>query len=460
MKSGVLRCWLGIGMFLLLMCTNSFPVFANQKIIEADGYYTVGDGLDENFSIAKERAKYKAMQNASEQACVFVESISMAQAGKLSQDEIRTISANVLQLNENPKYSTETAAAGTVIRIHCHVTVVVDDSNVLAILKQDKKELDEAVEHNKELEKEIARINRENEELKVKFATARSDEEKQKLREQSKENDKDFQAALYYEIGNQMMSQKDRNTNNYNYNGAIENYLKSLSINPNQYSVWNRLGGVYFVIGNCEKAVECYTKAISINPKEFKAWIILGISYKRLGKYDKAIDCYNKAISKNSRDSTAWHNMGSSYKAMGNYKKAIECYNRVLEIDPKSNYVWSQLARVYSKLGNRRKAISCYIKETKQNPFINGKPYKTGGKDVWFELGNEYSNVGEQQKSIECYTKAIETDPNFAAAYNNRGSCYENIRDYKNAKADYNKAYELNPNNQIIAQNKKRSQKW
>ena len=48
--------------------------------------------------------------------------------------------------------------------------------------------------------------------------------------------------------------------------------------------------------------------------------------------------------------------------------------------------------------------------------------------------------------AIADYTKAIELNPNYAAAYNNRGNSKNKIKDYKGAKADYTKAIELKPN--------------
>lgn len=57
------------------------PASAERLTIEATGTYTIGDGLDENISVAKDRAKTDAMRNASEQASVFVESLSVVQEG-------------------------------------------------------------------------------------------------------------------------------------------------------------------------------------------------------------------------------------------------------------------------------------------------------------------------------------------------------------------------------------------
>ena len=64
--------------FLLLMYSLCFevPVFAEVQTVEADGYYIMGDGLDENQAVAKERARADAKRVASEQAGFFIESIS------------------------------------------------------------------------------------------------------------------------------------------------------------------------------------------------------------------------------------------------------------------------------------------------------------------------------------------------------------------------------------------------
>ncbi len=83
---------LGAGIF------NPPPASAEIQTIEADGEYTMGDGLEENQNTAKERARKDAMRVAGEQVCVFVESLSEVKNGKLTRDDIRKVSANVLEV--------------------------------------------------------------------------------------------------------------------------------------------------------------------------------------------------------------------------------------------------------------------------------------------------------------------------------------------------------------------------
>ena len=54
---------------------------------------------------------------------------------------------------------------------------------------------------------------------------------------------------------------------------------------------------------------------------------------------------------------------------------------------------------------------------------------------------NNYFGAG----AIADYSKAIELDPEYAAAYSNRGIAKSDLKDYYGAIADYTKAIEINP---------------
>lgn len=77
--------------------------------------------------------------------------------------------------------------------------------------------------------------------------------------------------------------------------------------------------------------------------------------------------------------------------------------------------------------------------EIKINPTENLTAYQ------WFSKGYEANNLKFHNKAIEYYTKAIEIDPNFAAAYYNRGDIYQQQKLYDKAIEDYTKSREINP---------------
>ena len=182
----------GAAFTILWGVADPMAAYAEVKIVEADGYYIMGDGPEENQAVAKERARADAKRAASEQAGIYVESIYEVKMSKLTRDEIRTISANVMDVQETE--ITPEVPGGTTIQYHCHIKARVDTSNIAQQLHQDRQQFEEAVRQNKELEQENARISAELATLKEKYKTA-TEAEKQEINREVNRNEDDFTAA-------------------------------------------------------------------------------------------------------------------------------------------------------------------------------------------------------------------------------------------------------------------------
>ena len=79
---------LGLGAAFTVIWGVADPVaaFAEVRVIEADGYYIMGDGPEENAAVAKERARADARRAASEQAGLYVAGMTEVKKGKLTRD--------------------------------------------------------------------------------------------------------------------------------------------------------------------------------------------------------------------------------------------------------------------------------------------------------------------------------------------------------------------------------------
>ena len=60
--------------------------------------------------------------------------------------------------------------------------------------------------------------------------------------------------------------------------------------------------------------------------------------------------------------------------------------------------------------------------------------------------GNRLYYAQDYNGAIRLYGEAVELKPDFAAAYNNRGIAYDDLKQYERAIADYDAAIELDPN--------------
>jgi tetratricopeptide (TPR) repeat protein len=57
----------------------------------------------------------------------------------------------------------------------------------------------------------------------------------------------------------------------------------------------------------------------------------------------------------------------------------------------------------------------------------------TADAETYDKQGREHVDEGEYSQAIEAFTKAIETDPEYADAYNNRGNTYRKNGDIDEA---------------------------
>ena len=344
--------------FIILSSVGT--ALAAIQTIEADGYYIIGDGPDENHSIAKSRARMDAKRSAAEKAGVFVESLTEVKNGQLTKDEINTISAQVLHV-ESEKITPE--VIGETVRYSCHIVAKVDSSSVINQLKQDRQNLYKATEQNKRQQQELDAVKKELADLKARYK-ASNEKQQQEINKDISKNEERFTAIDWLEKGNAsyLLGNKQK---------AQECYQKAVQTNPNYDAAWMSLGSSYGILGNYKKAKECYQKALQINPNLDASWCLLGATYYSLADYQKAKECYQRAIQINPNDDQYWNNIGATYCNLGNYQKGIEYNLKALQLNPNNDMALGCLGYAYYKLGNKQKAKECCQKSLKINPNNN-----------------------------------------------------------------------------------------
>ena len=262
------------------------PTFAETKTVDADGEYIMGDALEENPVTAKKRARQEAMRIASESVCVFVEAFAESVDGELTRDQIRTVSAAVLEVL---KEDFEPVVEGKTIKFVYHVTVVVDKDNVLEYIRNNSiSQIDTQTRQMQEVLAENERLKLEIERLKSASKTA-NETERKILKEEVKKNERDFEVNDLLEQATSLMHRR-------NYNDAEKLIRQALDIDPKNAMAWYRLGDIYGSRSDYKKAIESLNKAINFKSDYPDAWNELGNVYSNMGNTDKAAECYKKAL--------------------------------------------------------------------------------------------------------------------------------------------------------------------
>jgi tetratricopeptide (TPR) repeat protein len=119
--------------------------------------------------------------------------------------------------------------------------------------------------------------------------------------------------------------------NSGKYKEALKWYRKSLSINPNDATVWNNAGIALYTLSNYGDAAKYFANAITRNPNNAITWGYMGNTYYAI---------YTNTITRNPFDATIW-----AYVEI-----AIKCYDKSLSINPNDASVWKNKSVALNEL--------------------------------------------------------------------------------------------------------------
>ena len=312
---------------LLTLCAMLLPspALAEIKTVESEGAYTMEGGLEESPAIAKARARENALRNASNQAGVFVESIFMTRNSRLTRDEVHVISSTVLDVRDET-FSTEVAGSQS-IRYHCRLTATVDTTAVTEQLQRSKEDLDAAVQRNKLLEEENAKIAAEIENLKQQFAQAANDAERATIRAKARLNEASFSGNELVRQGNIL---RDRGA----LRQAIECYQQALALSSQSAIAYFSMGFAYQDLKDYENAMRCYQQALALGLDYAGVHAQLGGLYWRQTDYTRAVAEYDRAIAEIHDNASLYAMRGYCHELLHNYGEAIADYEDALRLNP------------------------------------------------------------------------------------------------------------------------------
>ena len=235
-----------------------------------------------------------------------------------------------------------------------------------------------------------------------------------------------------YILGNIYSRQKE-------YEKAIEEFQKALSINPDYYEAIFGMAMAYSRQKKYEEAAVGFKRLVDIDPRDTKPLLFLGDIHEEKGEIDEAIQ-YLKMATDIDPEAPVFHNkLGALYLKKNQLDVAEQEIKMALSIErsiPLLNAHFN-MALLHEARGEIGLAVQEYEKEKETCPF-NHRPN--------FNLGLIYAKANNMERTIEEFEDCIEKNDEFADAYVFLAKAYmDSQRDLTKAIRLSEKGLSLNP---------------
>ncbi|GGD90503.1 hypothetical protein GCM10011412_30510 [Maribacter cobaltidurans] len=156
-------------------------------------------------------------------------------------------------------------------------------------------------------------------------------------------------------------NRKNFDSNDYNSSGLIKSYLKdfshgiqdyekSLELNPNNSYTLNNRGYTFNLMKEYEKAIIDFDKAIELEPEHAYPYNNRGLAKIKLGQTEEGLKDIQKSMELDEDNSYAHMNIGIYYYDSGDYAKALEKFELAYKLDANTYEIKNRIAEAKSKL--------------------------------------------------------------------------------------------------------------
>jgi tetratricopeptide (TPR) repeat protein len=129
------------------------------------------------------------------------------------------------------------------------------------------------------------------------------------------------------------------------------------------------LSWLYAIKRQYDKAIAESERAISLNPNSAESYMRLGLVLSYAGRAEEGIPYMQKALRLNPFPSSNYFvNLAHIYRESGHYEKAIEASKKTLQSEPNTQSPYITLAISYIRLGREEEARAPAAEVRRINP--------------------------------------------------------------------------------------------
>jgi tetratricopeptide (TPR) repeat protein len=187
------------------------------------------------------------------------------------------------------------------------------------------------------------------------------------------------------------------------YDEAIGYYLAALRIRPNHPEVHNNLGNAVSELGRIDEAIQHYRVTLAQKPEHADAHNNLGVALAMKGQLEEAILHFRKAIRFKPNDASGHSNLGNALAVQHKLDEAVQEYEQALRLKPEEAQAHNNLGNALAGQGKLDAAIGQYREALRLN---------ADNPEAQANLAAALAAQGNLPQALEHYQAALGLTPN------------------------------------------------
>ncbi len=201
---------------------------------------------------------------------------------------------------------------------------------------------------------------------------------------------------------------------NQAYKKAESLFLKVIANRHEFADIYNMLGIIYHQTGEFNQAIQNFKKALSINPHYTEAMLNLSVLYNDLGEYKHSKELVGKFKKETSKSSdkidpfikaklaNKHAEVGDMYRGVGLYEAAVGEYERALQLAPHFHDIRTKKGICLREKGDKQTALKEFQKIIKEKPSFT---------DAHIQMGVTFYSLGKKKEARSVWEKLAKTQP-------------------------------------------------
>ena len=156
------------------------------------------------------------------------------------------------------------------------------------------------------------------------------------------------------------------------YEHAIENWKKSLEINPNIIESYNGIANSFLKLEKFEEAIKNFDQIIKIKPSIGEVYHGKAFALMNLYKFEEAINNFKLALKKNPTNPDIYNMLGSTFFSQKKWAEACENFVKALELKPNHSLALENLINLLTFYEPKKNLVNIIIETNnllKENRF-------------------------------------------------------------------------------------------